>query len=85
MQYAPLRPQTRRERKRRYKPYITNTILSSIKKKQKLFKMVLNNPSNENWLAFSVKVKSITQLNELPDRSTDCLNDECLKLIFKCF
>ena len=61
MQYAPLRPQTRRERKRRYKPYITNTILSSIKKKQKLFKRVLNNPSNENWEAFKICRNKLTR------------------------
>ena len=61
LQHAPLRPQTRRERKRKTKPYITNKILASIKEKKKLFKTALNNPSSENWKEYKKYRNKLTR------------------------
>ena len=50
--HAPLRLQTRSEAKRNKKPWLTKTILKTIKNKHKLYQKVLKDPSESNWSIF---------------------------------
>ena len=55
-QHAPLRSKTRKEIKRKFKPWITRGILNSLKTKQRLFKKFISINTEENWKKYKVKI-----------------------------
>lgn len=58
--HAPLRQQTRKENKKRLKPYITKEILESIKQKQALYNFYLKFPTSINWNSFKKHRNKLT-------------------------
>ena len=67
--HAPLRTQTRREYKRNSKPWMTNEIISLIKKRQKLYKIYLKNSSDNNWSNFTSYRNKVTHKIEHTKRN----------------
>ena len=67
--HAPIRPQTRNERRLSKKPWITQGILKSIKTKNKLFKKLFKSNSNEEKIFFKKYLNKLTHVKHAAKRS----------------
>ncbi len=69
-EHAPLRPQSRKERKRHKKPWLTRGILKSIKTKQKLYNEVVNQKNSNITFSFYKKFRNkLTRVIELAKKT----------------